>query len=117
MIVSEMLGDIVSPKGAIPIFSMDAATVPNLEKGMLSVNCFLRSSQARACLENHSCQLHAPLCGIFGPHSVNVAHYASLIRVKSPTNCDAHLTESIFQTRSRACLKIHSRDLHSPLRG
>ena len=44
--------------------------------------------------------MHAPLCGIFGPHSVNVAHYASLIRVKSPTNCDAHLTESNFQTRS-----------------
>ena len=55
----------------------------------------------RACLKIHSCQLHAPLCGIFGPHSVNVARYASLIRVKSPTNCDAHLTESIFQTRSR----------------
>ena len=49
----------------------------------------------------HSRQVHAPLCGIFGPHSVNVAHYASLIRVKSPTNCDAHLTESNFQTRSR----------------
>ena len=44
--------------------------------------------------------MHAPLCGIFGSHSVNVAHYASLIRVKSPTNCDAHLTESNFQTRS-----------------
>ena len=44
--------------------------------------------------------MHAPLCGRFGSHSVNVAHYASLIRVKSPTNCDAHLTESNFQTRS-----------------
>ena len=54
----------------------------------------------RACLKIHSRHLHAPLCGIFGSHSVNVAHYASLIRVKSPTNCDAHLTESNFQTRS-----------------
>ena len=44
--------------------------------------------------------MHAPLCGRFGSHSVNVAHYASLIRAKSPTNCDAHLTESNFQTRS-----------------
>ncbi len=36
--------------------------------------------------KNHSCQLHASLCGIFGPHSINVARYASLIRVKSPTS-------------------------------
>ena len=55
---------------------------------------------AGACLKKHSCQLHAPLCGMFGPHSVNVAHYDSFIRVKSPTNCDAHLTESIFKTCS-----------------
>ncbi|WP_455502939.1 DUF6783 domain-containing protein [Blautia sp.] len=27
------------------------------------------------------------------------------MRAKSPTNCDAHLAESLFQTRSRACLK------------
>ncbi|NBH32589.1 hypothetical protein D3Z58_03200 [Clostridiaceae bacterium] len=27
-------------------------------------------------------------------------HYASLIRAKFPTNGDAHLTESNFQTRS-----------------
>ncbi|NBH19355.1 hypothetical protein D3Z58_13835 [Clostridiaceae bacterium] len=48
----------------------------------------------------HSRHLHAPLCGIFGSYSVNVAHYVSLIRAKSPANCDAHLTESNFQTRS-----------------
>ncbi|WP_431833894.1 DUF6783 domain-containing protein, partial [Blautia acetigignens] len=24
----------------------------------------------RACLKNHSCNLHAPLCGIFHPNSV-----------------------------------------------
>ena len=36
-----------------------------------------------------------------GPHSVNVARYASLIRVQSTTNCDAQLSESNFQTRSR----------------
>ena len=55
----------------------------------------------RTCLKIHSCHLHAPLCGRFTPHSVNVAHYASLIRGKSPTNCDAHLTESNFQTRPK----------------
>ncbi|RHT62157.1 hypothetical protein DW748_12945 [Ruminococcus sp. AM28-41] len=51
-------------------------------------------------MKNHSRNLHAPLCGIFCPHSVGVARYAALIQAKSPTNCDAHLAESIFQTRS-----------------
>ncbi|MBE7726888.1 MAG: hypothetical protein E7244_21515 [Enterocloster citroniae] len=46
----------------------------------------------------HSRHLHAPLRGIFGPKSVSVAHYASFIGAKSPTKCDAHLTESNFQT-------------------
>ncbi|WP_416390542.1 DUF6783 domain-containing protein [[Clostridium] symbiosum] len=50
----------------------------------------------------HSRHLHAPLRGRFGPNSLAVAHYAALIRTKSPTNCDVHLTESNFQTRSRA---------------
>ena len=59
---------------------------------------------SRACLKNHSRNLHAPLCGIFHPNSVAVARYGALIRAKSPTNCDAHLAESLFQTRSRACL-------------
>ena len=40
MIIREKLGDMVSPKGAIPILSMDADTFPNFEKGMFSVNCF-----------------------------------------------------------------------------
>ncbi len=34
---------------------------------------------ARACLKIHSRHLHAPLCGIFGPNSLNVAHYAAFI--------------------------------------
>ena len=55
----------------------------------------------RACLKNHSRNLHAPLCGIFHPNSVAVARYGALIRAKYPTNCDAHLAESLFQTRSR----------------
>ena len=54
----------------------------------------------RACLKNHSCNLHAPFCGTFVPNSVVVARYDALIRDKFPTNCDAHLAESIFQTRS-----------------
>ena len=64
-------------------------------------NCIQRF---RACLKNHSRNLHAPLCGIFCPNSVVVARYDALIRTKSPTNCDAHLAESLFQTRSGAFL-------------
>ncbi|WP_334305856.1 DUF6783 domain-containing protein [Blautia sp.] len=37
---------------------------------------------------------------MFCPNSVAVARYDALIRAKSPTNCDTHLAESIFQTRS-----------------
>ena len=58
----------------------------------------------RACLKIHSRHLHAPLRGIFGPNSVNVARYASLIGTKSPTKWDAQLTESNFQTDPRVCL-------------
>ncbi|MGO5543480.1 DUF6783 domain-containing protein [Blautia sp. HCP3S3_H10_1] len=54
---------------------------------------------------------------MFHPYSVVVARYDALIRVKSPTNCDAHLVESLFQTGSRACLKNHSRDLYALLCG
>ena len=56
--------------------------------------------RTRVCLKIHSCHLHAPLYGRFVPHSVNVAQYASLIRDKSPANCDAQLTESNFKTHS-----------------
>ena len=58
------------------------------------------------CLKNHSSNLRVPLCGIFRPNSVVVARYDALIRTKSPTNCDAHLAESLFQTRSRVCLNV-----------
>ncbi len=51
-------------------------------------------------MKNHSRHLYVPFCVIFAPHSVDVARYASFIWHKSPTNCDVHLTESIFQTRS-----------------
>ena len=56
----------------------------------------------RACLKIHSRRLHAPLRGIFGPDSVSVVRYASLIGTKSPTKWDAQPTESNFQTRSMA---------------
>mgnify|MGYP001698749459 CR=1 FL=1 len=56
----------------------------------------------RTCLKNHSYNLHVPRCGIFCPNSVAVARYGAFIRTKSSTNCDAHLAESFFQTRSRS---------------
>ncbi|MDU3240058.1 MAG: DUF6783 domain-containing protein [Clostridiales bacterium] len=54
----------------------------------------------RVCLKNHSRHLHASLCSIFAPNSGCAAHCAPFIRNKSTTNCDAHLSESIFQTGS-----------------
>ena len=66
----------------------------------------MRERVPRACLKNHSSNLHAPICGIFCLHSVDVARYAALIQVKSPTNCNAHLAESIFQTRSKERKKV-----------
>ena len=65
-----------------------------------------------ACLKIHSRHLYAPLCGILGPNSGYIAHYAPFIWPKSPTNCDAHLPESNFQTHSSSssggirCLKV-----------
>ncbi|NBI70686.1 hypothetical protein D3Z50_06365 [Clostridiaceae bacterium] len=50
----------------------------------------------------HSRHLHAPLCVIFAPNSGYIARYAPFIWHKSPTNCDAHLSESNFQTRSNS---------------
>ena len=61
----------------------------------------MRERVPRACLKNHSSNLHTPIYGIFCLHSVAVARYAALIQAKSPANCDVHLAESIFQTRSR----------------
>ena len=63
------------------------------------------SEEPRACLKNHSSNLHTPIYGIFCLHSVAVARYAAFIQAKSPANCDAHLAESIFQTRSRVFFK------------
>ena len=59
------------------------------------------AADARACLKHHSRHLHAPLCGIFGPNSLNAAHCAAFIWPKSPTKRNAHLAESMFQTRSK----------------
>ncbi len=51
-------------------------------------------------MKNHSRHLHAPICVIFVPNSGYIARYAPFIWRKSPANWDAHLPESIFQTRS-----------------
>ena len=46
--INEILGDMASPKGAIPILITEADTVPIFERGMRSVNCFFRSRYASA---------------------------------------------------------------------
>ena len=79
----------------------------------------LQELKVRACLKNHSRNLHAPLCGIFYPNSVAVARYGALIRTKSPTNCDAHLAESLFRHAlgyTAALMLCHSNVLLSSLR-
>ena len=35
------------------------------------------------------------------PHSVTVARYGALIRVKTPTNCDEHFAEALFKQALR----------------
>lgn len=37
---------------------------------------------------------------LFGRFIFHSVRYAALIQAESPTNCDVHLAESIFQTRS-----------------
>ena len=61
---------------------------------------------SRACPQNHSFNLPVPFCEKFIPDSVPVARYDALIR-DIPTNCDAHLAEGIFQTRSKIKTTIH----------
>ncbi|WP_334291689.1 DUF6783 domain-containing protein [Robinsoniella sp. KNHs210] len=66
---------------------------------------------SRVCFKIHSCHLHAPLCGIFAPNSGCVARYAPFIRDKSTTNCDAHLSESNYKTRSRAFKTVSDNEI------
>ncbi|WP_302328072.1 DUF6783 domain-containing protein, partial [Enterocloster lavalensis] len=59
---------------------------------------YLVRCSTRVCLKIHFRHLHAPLCGIFDPNSLDVARYDAFIWAKSPTKRNAHLTESNFQT-------------------
>ena len=38
---------------------------------------------------------------LFGRFILHSVRYAALIQAESPTNCDVHLAESVFQTRSK----------------
>ncbi|MGN8805730.1 MULTISPECIES: DUF6783 domain-containing protein [unclassified Blautia] len=49
---------------------------------------------------------------MFCPNSVAVARYGAFIRAKSPTNCDIHLAESLFQTRSRHSYPLSHKKRH-----
>jgi len=68
--------------------------LPTYEKIIRNlVSFWVKKKISKACLKNHSRNLHAPICGIFCLHSVDVTRYTALIQAKSPTNCNAHLTE------------------------
>ena len=54
----------------------------------------------KTCDDDYTIEYLRAHCGIFCLNSVAVARYDALIRTKSPTNCDAHLAKSIFQTHS-----------------
>ena len=58
-----------------------AMLYPMMEVTKLGVNVesTILEDVIRACLKNHFCNLHAPICGIFCLHSVEVARYAALI--------------------------------------
>ncbi|MFQ9350773.1 MULTISPECIES: DUF6783 domain-containing protein [Hungatella] len=78
------------PCAAPPLFSLNA------------------DNRTRACLKIHFCHLYAPFCGSLAPNPLNVAHYAAHLRNQAPAKCDAHLTESNFQTRPEEILPISS---------
>ena len=43
---------------------------------------------------------------LFGRFILHSVRYAALIQAESPTNCDVHLAESVFQTRSGFCAAL-----------
>ncbi len=97
------------PVGAVGVMTVERTWNYGIRAGLLAGLPYVSKIGGfvlRACLKIHSHQMHAPLCGIFGPHSVNAAHYASLIRAQSSTNWDPHLTESNFQTRSKKQMNL-----------
>ena len=61
---------------------------------------YLRQPFSKVCLKNHSCNLHARFARDFALIRLTQPATPALIATKSSTNCDVHLTESFFQTRS-----------------
>mgnify|MGYP000287858698 CR=1 FL=1 len=66
----------------------------------------LQELKVRACLKNHSRNLHAPLCGIFYPNSVAVARYApssgqNLPQIVTHILQKAFFKHALSQKRSR----------------
>ena len=57
------------------MFAFALASSTCSEAASAKIRCleFSVYRNTRACLKNHSCNLHAPICGIFCLHSVDVA--------------------------------------------
>ncbi|MFR3156775.1 MAG: DUF6783 domain-containing protein [Anaerobutyricum soehngenii] len=80
-------------------------------RGLLTKSSTKRFREyTRACLKNHSSNLHASIYGIFCLHSVDVARYAALIQAKSPQIATHILQKAFFKQAlerkgGKRCLK------------
>ena len=57
-------------------------------------------NNSRACLRNHFCNLHAPICGRFYLNEGGVAGYVNWMKAKYTANWGVQIAGMIFQTRS-----------------
>ena len=71
----------------------------------------LQYIRLRACLKNALRKMCVTICGRFCSDEGVVAGY-DRIRTKYTAKWDVQIAGMIFQTRSRAYLKNHSRNLH-----
>ena len=72
----------------------------------------LQYIRLRACLKKAFCKMCVTICGRFCSDEGVVAGYDNRIRTKYTAKWDVQIAGMIFQTRSRAYLKNHSRNLH-----
>ena len=53
---------------------------------------------------------------LFGRFILHSVRYAALIQAESPTNCDVHLAESVFQTEIVPIPQYRSQTVSLPVR-
>ena len=72
----------------------------------------LQYIRLRACLKNALRKMCVTICGRFCSDEGVVVGYDNRIRTKYTAKWGVQIAGMIFQTRSRAYLKNHSRNLH-----